>query len=259
MLSDLEQRHVQEVKAHQAQIAAEASITPYDPFGKAGGGAPLRDSKGQKQVCIEVIPKSFIAHLYFHPSARLLTPLDQVTLPASFEPKTDPKQKILYSDVLKKQMRQNEVLHKSAPPTKSEPYDPFGKSAPERDKQGKLIPHARSPEPTSLMGQSLIDSMGKPGGGAPFDRSRTMESPLPADAYVPWGKPGGGAPMTDATGQLNTKTAGKAELEIAGVIQHRETENRAAKKQYLDTLQTEMTQRQQTVSCTDLIQLHTIV
>ena len=145
-------------------------------------------------------------------------------------------------------MRQNEVLHKSAPPTKSEPYDPFGKSSPERDKQGKLIPHARSPEPTSLMGQSLIDVMGKPGGGAPFDRSRTMESPVPADAYVPWGKPGGGAPMTDAAGQLNTKTAGKAELEIAGVIQHRETENRAAKKQYLDTLQSEMTQRQQTVS-----------
>lgn len=216
----------EERRAHSAELAAAESS--YSPYGKPGAGAPIKTNEGI---------------LATNRTKKLENDI-------STKPAVAPINKQLYSDALRKQVDEHDALKRSQTLAMREPtsYDPWGKGSgqPIRNPEGNVVRPKHLEQIGTAMGESLVESLGKPGGGAPFDRTAQPTIIEPQDVYHPFGKSGAGAPIKTETGQLTTKVTGAAELEIAGVLFQREKENKAAKTAYLQELKAEIVEKQQT-------------
>jgi len=115
---------------------------------------------------------------------------------------------------------------------KFEQFDPFEKSAPTRDIDGRIkggkaytVKGVGLVAPDVIVeGATIANVMGTPGGGARHLAGTHMpsymgfeeyeiESKAQADGLSMWGKPGGGGPIKRPDGTLETSTLGKSELE----------------------------------------------
>lgn len=134
-------------------------------------------------------------------------PLGRVPVAApSPRKKEDPERakKEHYAKALEQQSREHQERKQREKTEKmaGSDYTPWGKGvgAPERDASGKIVKKAPPPELASE--PTIVDRMGKPGGGAPMMEQSGRMSPRkplePADAYDPFGRPGAGAPGGNA-------------------------------------------------------------
>lgn len=177
-------------------------------FGAPGGGAPSYDQNGN------VVTKL---------SNTLSKPF---SLPPDFE-----LAKYLEVQAAEKKVSREHEAHE-ARYQKFESYDPFAAPGATRLKKGARKQYAnqfgmKEMEDTikTIPGTSLLNEMGKPGGGAPVglvtvpnqdDEQFRIELKAQEDGKSEWGKPGGGAPIKNEDGTIKKSTRGAAEGDKSG-------------------------------------------
>eukprot|EP00042_Codosiga_hollandica_P037313 m.292167 g.292167 ORF g.292167 m.292167 type:complete len:614 (+) comp55109_c0_seq6:65-1906(+) len=192
--------------------------TAYNPFGRSGGGAPIKTD----------------GHLQAQRTRKLEDSLTtQTHAPLEQQPG--------YVQTLKQQMADKESLQSTlTQQDRPSSYDPWGKGLgqPQRLPDGSVQPRSKTLEVPSdtALGQSLVETLGQ----TRMARSLSDPPPFTADAYHPYGRPGAGAPIRDTEGNTNTRVAGVAELEVSGRVHERELVSKVAKEAYLSDLKQEM-------------------
>ena len=151
------------------------------PFGRPGGGAPIRDESG-----------GVVADL----RSKVRTSYDGPSL------------------VEQSPRRINQHQRKASPevPHVAEAYFPFGRpggGAPIRDETGDVVSDLRSKVRTSYDGPSMVEQ--SPRRINQHQRKASPEVPHVAEAYFPFGRPGGGAPIRDETGGVVADLRSKVE------------------------------------------------
>ncbi|XP_031559168.1 uncharacterized protein LOC116295486 isoform X2 [Actinia tenebrosa] len=222
-----------EVKARkeierQQSFEKELQHISQDPFGKPGGGAPIRNDKGQLKSSFPTTLSKDIEELRHvesrHPHA--------------------------YNDIKEKES-DSRFRH-------NESFDPWGKGygTALRDKNGRVI-RPNKPDTNDMDGIGML--LGRPGAGAPNkdqdgnirtrkaqtltrttfgdNFSRDFSPKGGRDSYNPFGKPGAGAPVRDSDGRVKTSIMGKVEHETREYSPNTTRNELIAKQSYLKTLQ----------------------
>ncbi|XP_032239574.2 uncharacterized protein LOC5514059 isoform X1 [Nematostella vectensis] len=192
----------------------------HDPFGKQGGGAPLKNRKGELQA---VFPTTL---------SKDIQELRQV----------EPRHSHAYNATNQEDFGN---------------YDPWGKGygVPRRDERGRLIRQNHKDNNDNLDGVGIL--IGRPGCGAPLkdDKGRVQArkaqtltktasgqtlprefSPKGVECYNPFGRPGAGAPVRGADGTVKTHIMGKVEKDAVVLNDPSPRTDPATKHEYLQTL-----------------------
>ncbi|XP_065053556.1 uncharacterized protein LOC135682548 isoform X1 [Rhopilema esculentum] len=185
----------------------------YDPYGRPGGGAPLRADDGTHKAGLPLQLSNDIYELRTKEprnshnfSGNVDEDYNQAILP---KPDASRKEK---QEVLRKEYSDEEM-------NQGFQFGMPGAGAPIRDKNGKIVAHGR---------QTLV----KDKTGALV---KSPTKPREDSTYFPFGKPGGGAPIRDDRGRVRAGVTGAVENEKTGKSNANQ-ESIEAKKEYLSTL-----------------------
>ncbi|XP_071788824.1 uncharacterized protein [Asterias amurensis] len=234
----LEQRTRKEIEKKK-DFEEEKKTWEYDPYGKSGGGAPIKTNSGKNIVARQ---RTLVKNSY---------ELREV------EQKQDRKRRL------------SEASGHDKPSATNPDYSPWGKGsgAPSRDDEGnvrryKWTDGANVTEfvDPNITGASLetkplgggghkVDAKGEkqtknqqtlvhdPNSGEPL--ARDPSGPPRSGEYAPWGRPGNGAPLRDQQGNIRTMNPARAEKDKMGILPPRQ-EEQVAKKEYLNQLKREI-------------------
>ncbi|XP_022106532.1 uncharacterized protein LOC110987773 [Acanthaster planci] len=256
----LEQRTRREIEKHR-ELEEEKNTWKYDPYGKSGGGAPIKTDSG-----------------------RALAGRQRTLVKDSYELR-EVEQKQEHGVFCKIQHFLFVIVllligSGTGKPTDVEGYNPWGKGSgvPERDEAGNVrrykwtdgnnVPEFVDPNVKGVSletnpiggGGHRVDAKGEKmtrlpqtlvhdqNSGGPLRDSHRHAEPLardPSDVprqpgeYNPWGRPGNGAPIIDEGGNIIAMNRGKAEQDKMG-LKPPKPEEQMAKKEYLNQLKKEI-------------------
>ncbi|XP_038049489.1 uncharacterized protein LOC119723064 isoform X2 [Patiria miniata] len=239
----LEQRTRREIEK-QKDLEEELKTWKYDPYGKSGGGAPIKTDSG-----------------------RALVGRQRTLVKNSYE-----LREVEQKQERKRRLSEGSRAERSTDVDQS--YNPWGKGSgvPERDEEGNVrrykwtdgtnVPVFIDPD---IKGVSLetnpigggghrVDAKGEKLTRVPLTLVHDQNTgermardpsgpPQPGD-YDPWGRPGNGAPMMDEGGNVVAMNRGKAEQDKMGIGLPK-PEEQMAKKEYLSQLKKEIEQQHQ--------------
>eukprot|EP00794_Sanderia_malayensis_P003229 gene3229-3709_t len=183
----------------------------YNPYGRPGAGAPLKDQDGSPRTGL---PLQFSNDIY---ELRQTEPRHGNTFANN---EAEEEQQLLIR-------KHNKPAPLAKPEQDSKDInDGFqfgmpGGGAPIRDSKGNVMAHA----PRTL----IKDRTGA------IVKSSTRKSNTSGNEYFPFGKPGAGAPIKNEKGHLQTNVAGK--IDRAKLGRDGNSENLQSKKEYLSMLQ----------------------
>jgi hypothetical protein len=227
-----EDKLARRLKRETSNLGKQGDKGVVGSLGRAGAGAPNRTSSGKVNVKQRDLTKEDVAT---HVDKHLADEHRRMIKENSFKRKVD------------KIPQRYDTFEK---------FDPFEKSQPSRDKDGRIkgtktytIKGVGMVSPNVIVeGATIANMMGTPGGGARHLIGTNMPSAMGVEEYEiesaaqrngesMWGRPGGGGPITRPDGTIETRTLGKAELEQKGISDARKDPNYKSRINQIKTQQ----------------------